>query len=138
MTALESMKNWISTCPLLSMVDKDFCIEYPETPDRSYALASNGTTIVKTYANGAQVRQHNLVLFNLDYTIEEASRLENSGFFEALSDWIMMQNRLRNMPHGTELEWVSITSGNGMLYNLDENGTTGMYQIQITATYIKE
>lgn len=137
MTVIEAMKNYLLTCPYLTARADELRIDYPGAKPVSFALASNGTNTVQCFITGGRVIEHNFVLYAKQYTIENAYRLENSGFFEDFADWLHAQTLAQVFPTCCDAEFQKITSSNGMLFDLDESGVSGTYMIQIQAIYEK-
>lgn len=77
-------------------------------------------------------KQYNLALYARGWTVDDVVRLENSTFLEDFADWVEEQQMAGETPKfGDNPEEEEITAQNGMLYQMDSNGQTGLYQIQI-------
>jgi hypothetical protein len=69
-------------------------------------------------------------------TADDTTRIENSGFFETLSDWFDTQTEvgaLPSLPSGKTAEKIEALDC-GYLYQ-EGTGGTGIYQIQCCLTY---
>ena len=99
MKIIESVKNFILTCPHLAelaRVNVDFL---PDSPD-TYSIEEVPTnSVIKTYLDGSQERQYVFVFASRFYYSDEAkNNIENSGFYEDFSDWLDEQTKSGNLP----------------------------------------
>ena len=95
MKIIESVKNFILTCPHLAelaAVNVDFL---PDSPD-TYSIEEVPTnTVLNTYLDGSQERQYVFVFASrLYYSDETKNNIENSGFYEDFSDWLDEQTKM--------------------------------------------
>ncbi len=138
MNIIEAMKSFINSCSFISEFSSGVKIDYTSNKPVNFGLSSSGNDVVKIYLSGNTVNQHSFVLYASKYTIEDADRLTNSGFLEKLSDWIAEKNKARAFPMIEKGHIQKITAANAILFDLAENGDTGLYQIQIQVIYYKE
>ena len=133
---LSAMQTYMNAFPdldeLAGGVKIDLCTQEPT----SYGLTLVGNDCIKRYINGSQQWQANFVLYALDYSYDDAKRLENAGFCENLTFWVednTYNKVLPDLPEG--LEPVSVSADNGILYDNEESGDKAIYQIQIHLIY---
>ena len=141
MKIIESVKNFILTCPCLvelSAVNVDFL---PESPD-TYSIEEVPTNaVIQTYLDGSQERQFVFVFASrFCYSDEVRQNIENSGFYEDFSDWLDEQTKKGDLPimreglTPTKIEAMS----SGYLFDISGDLSNARYQIQCRLIYDKE
>ena len=141
MKIIESVKNFILTCPYLvelSAVNVDFL---PESPD-TYSIEEVPTNaVIQTYLDGSQERQFVFVFASRFYYSDETrNNIENSGFYEDFSDWLDEQTKIGNLPvmrdglTPSKIEAIS----SGYLFDVSGDLSNARYQIQCRLIYDKE
>lgn len=134
---LSAIKEYISACPFLDELAGDnIHIDFNSEEPTNYALSQTGDTLLKKYVNGSQQRQANFSIYIKNFTFDDTKRLENSGFCEHFIFWLE-DNRLKdNLPTlDVGLCPLSVSAENGTLFDVNENGDIGTYQIQIHLIY---
>jgi hypothetical protein len=95
-----------------------------------------GARIVERYVEGGSVREFPFLFQAMESTADDAERLANNGFFEALSDWFETQTETGALPvlstgkKATAIEAISW----GYLSEQGES-STAIYAIQCKLTY---
>ena len=141
MKIIESIKNFILTCPCLvelAAINVDFL---PESPD-TYSIEEVPTSsVLQTYLDGSQERQFVFVFASRFYYSDETrNNIENSGFYEDFSDWLDEQTKIGNFPvmrdglTPSKIEAVS----SGYLFDVSGDLSNARYQIQCRLIYDKE
>ena len=141
MKIIESVKNFILTCPHLaelSAVNVDFL---PDSPD-TYSLEEVPTnSVIQTYLDGTQERQFVFVFASRFYYSDETrNNIENSGFYEDFSDWLDEQTNkgifpvMRDGLTPSKIEAMS----SGYLFDVSGDLSNARYQIQCRLIYDKE
>ena len=141
MKIIESVKNFILTCPYLTelaAVNVDFL---PDSPD-TYSIEEVPTnSVIKTYLDGSQERQYVFVFASrFHYSDETKNNIENSGFYEDFSDWLDEQTQngilpiMRDGLTPTKIEAIS----SGYLFDISGDLSNARYQIQCRLIYDKE
>lgn len=140
MKIIESVKNFILTCPCLAelAVHVDFL---PEAADTYSIEEVPVNSVLKTYLDGSQERQFVFVFASRFYYSDETrNNIENSGFYEDFSDWLDEQTKSGNLPmmrNGltpTKIEAIS----SGYLFDVSGDLSNARYQIQCRLIYDKE
>lgn len=141
MTVIESVKNFILTCPLLDelkRVNVDFLPENPGT----YSIEEVPTsTVITTYIDGSTDRQFLFVFASrLHYSEEVKNNIDNSGFFEKFQAWLEECSFNDNFPElATGLTPYKIEAqSSGYLFDISGDLTNARYQIQCRLLYSKE
>jgi hypothetical protein len=141
MKIIESVKNFILTCPYLAdlaAVNVDFL---PDSPDTYSVEGVPANSVIETYLDGSQVRQFVFVFASRFYYSDETrNNLENSGFYEAFSDWLDEQTKTGNLPimrEGLTPSKIEAMSS-GYLFDVSGDLSNARYQIQCRLIYDKE
>lgn len=95
-----------------------------------------GDKIIEQYLDGGSLREYPFAIQSMESTADDLERLENNGFFEALSDWFESQANAGSLPTlGAKQTATSIeATGWGYLYEQGQSDT-GIYQVQCKLVY---
>lgn len=138
MAIIESIKDYMITCPLLK--DGYFRVDFLGNKPTQYVIESLPTDpVIQEYVDGSSERQYLFAVGSREYFgMDTLQNINNLSFYEDLADWIEEQSDLGNLPilgdgiESMELEIVST----GYLFSTD--GKTARYQIQFRLKYFKE
>ena len=137
MSMIESVRDYIKTCPHIDLL-ADVAIDLADEMPTNYAIVPNGDKIIARYVAGGEKHQYSFSLMVREFTFQDVERVENAAFLEKFSDWICDQVAARNFPDfGEDKEITMIECANGFLYQLDETGEKGLYQIQCQIYYTR-
>ncbi len=103
----------------------------------SYSLVKEPVRNVKTYVSGRKViTDHYMIQARLS-SQTNADRIENSGFGEALEDWVSEQGKKKNFPKILDavVQAISVTTP-FYLGKVDTNNS--IYQLTVAIKYEKE
>lgn len=139
MTIIESIREYISGCPLLKNgvllnVDRlgDTEIEY--TVDGEIT-----NPILRRYTDGSSLRQFNFIFASREkYGADTLQNIANSGFYEDFADWIETQSNAGNLPELDEYrvpQYIEVQSDS---YIFDTDDSTARYQIQLNFVYYQD
>lgn len=135
---IEALEQFFLDCELLkeSCLRVDFLGEKPV----EYAIETLPCDpIVKRYANGSTVRQYLFAFGSREYYSQERlQNIQNSAFYEKLSDWVEEKDRSETfpeLPDGMEAEGLRVVSSG---YLFDGSMKNARYQIQLQLLYYKE
>lgn len=127
---LESVKDFVETCPYLA--DIDLHIDQTDEQPVSYSIQTSGLIKLSEDVCGNQNWQYNALLQSREYTADDLSRLNASKFTENFIFWTEEQNMQRSFPKlGEDRIVTHMSADNGILLALDEDGDRGIYQIQL-------
>jgi hypothetical protein len=133
---LQAMQEYLNSFPELDALAGGVKVDLCGSEPTSYGVALIGNDCIKRYVNGSQRWQANLVLYALDYSYDDAKRLENAGFCEKLTFWVEDNNYAGIFPELAEgFEPLKVSADNGILYDNEESGDKAIYQIQIHLIY---
>lgn len=135
---IEALEQFFLDCELL----KDGCLRVDflgEKPVEYVIETLPCDQIVKRYANGSTVRQYLFAFGSREYYSQERlQNIQNSAFYEKLSDWVEEKDRSQTfpeLPDGMEAEGLRVVSSG---YLFDGSMKNARYQIQLQLLYYKE
>ena len=141
MTIVESVKDFILTCPLLSELKRLNIDFLPEDPDTYSIEGIPAPEIITHYLDGSTERQFVFVFAaRFFYSEEVRNNIENSGFYEQFAEWLEAQTEADNLPKlsaGKTASKIEAMSS-GYLYDIAGDLTNARYQIQCRLIYDKE
>ena len=109
-------------------------------PDKiGYSIITMPGATIARYLNGGSERTYPFAFQATLSTADEAARVENGGFLEALSDWFDAQTAADDfptLPTGKTADRIEALDG-GYLYQEGSSGT-GIYQITCRLSYSQE
>ncbi|MEG1406566.1 MAG: chloramphenicol resistance protein [Ruthenibacterium sp.] len=131
--------TYFENCPLLKGCNID--IDFLPLDGKFFSIdAVPGTSILKRYTSGCSIRQHLFILRSASEQNEDTlHRIDNSGLFEQLSDWLETQTRagiLPQLPVGKSA--IKIEAQSTAYRYATELSTAGLYQIQCRLIYVQE
>lgn len=133
MSLIERMRELIQTCPYIDEFS-GFHIDYTSPDVDGFGVFPTGDTKVLEDMHGDAVWRFGFSLVASFFTANDCFRLQNSEFVENFQRWMDGFNRV-GIPLGDGISFVSISSGNGMLTDWDEDEQRGTYQIPCNLQY---
>lgn len=135
---ISGIEEFFLKCPLL----KDGClrVDFLGPKPTEYVIETlPGSPVVKRYIDGSSIRQCLFAFGSREYYSQDRlQNIENTKFYEDLTDWIEECNRTDNlpdMPSGMSAQSLQVIS-TGYLY--DSSMSNARYQIQLALQYFKE
>ena len=135
---IEALEQFFLDCELL----KEGCLRVDflgEKPVEYVIETLPCDPIVKRYANGSTVRQYLFAFGSREYYSQERlQNIQNSAFYEKLSDWVEEKDRSETfpeLPDGMEADGLRVVSSG---YLFDGSMKNARYQIQLQLLYYKE
>lgn len=141
MNIIEKVREILESFPKISEVCNEVHIDFADPTPTSYGLSSTGDSLISEDIVGNQKRQHSFILYSTYSSINDYERLHNSTALLELGVWLRDQvdEEVETVIGDTTYsgEITTLTTDNGMLYNIpQENEMNGVqYQIQIIAEY---
>lgn len=141
MNIIEVVRDIVSSFPRISAVCDAVHVDFTESGSTNYGLSPTGETFISEDILGNQKRKHTFVLYAVYSSLNDYSRLSNSGVLLELQQWLEKQtgNEVTAELDGFTVkgELTKINAANGMLYSVpDGNFNENVrYQLQITAEY---
>lgn len=141
MTIIESVRDYIKSCPHLAELAKinvDFLPDDPTT----YSIEQTPTEpVIKKYMDGSTDRQFTFVFAcRMYYSDEMMNNISNSGFFEKFQNWLYDNSEndiLPQLDDGMTAERIEAISS-GYLFDISGDLSNARYQIQCRLLYEKE
>jgi hypothetical protein len=97
-----------------------------------------GARVIEWYLDNGSKREFPFAFNAMFSTADEAERIENSGFFEALADWFETQTEADDLPtfSGSPTKTALAIEALGWAFLYEEGqSNTGVYQIQCRLVY---
>ena len=115
---IAALRAWLKTCPLIAdeqeATGAAFRIAGLEEESTAFSIEdSPGDPIVTEYISGWEMAKNYLFLSRREYSEVDAVSIQNSGFFEQLTEWVLAQNDRHHLPRldgRKEALRVSVTS----------------------------
>ena len=132
---IDKLRDYMRTCPLLN--EGKINVDYLGDKTGEYTIdVMIETPVIKRYADGGSLRQINFVFGSREYYgADILTNLDNSGFYEAFSEWVEDQNKLNVLPslegENTAQSIECLSPG----YLFDNQADLARYQIQMRLTY---
>ncbi len=139
MSVINSLRTFLAGYEGMELTAPIFTDQLTGERTVGYALAPAGNAKTQTDILGNKTYQRNYVFYAKAATGDEVDRQDNQDFVESFTDWLEAQDDAGNYPvlgGGKEIE--SVTVSNGLLFDVEEDGRVGTYQVQIQLIYTKE
>lgn len=136
MSILSAIREYVASCPFIREFSGGRYVDYTDARPGSYGIMVAGESELSRDFAGNTVNQYNFALYARGFTLEDADRVENTGFLENFSRWLQDNDRRGRYPAlGDRDAAESISCANGALFEYDESQETGLYQIQCQMIY---
>lgn len=140
-TIIKATRDWIMKCPYFYEL-RDIGVDFLSEDINSNSIEKVPTKpILQEYVDGSSKRQFTFILASrFIFSEETKNQIENSGFYEKVSDWVEEKSKSGILPvlgkrkKALEVEVLS----SDYLYNISDNMRSARYQIQIRLIYKKE
>lgn len=136
---IDSIRDYMLNCPVLDAYAK-LNVDFLGTQPTEYTIDSQPTTsIVKQYVDGSAIKQFVFAFGSREYYGPDVlQNIENSGFYEELSEWFDEQSKIGNLPTLKDgkkaIKIEALTTG----YLFDATEDNARYQIQARLIYYEE
>jgi len=136
---INSIRDFMRQCPLLAN-NRRINVDYlPNSPVEYSIDAMPSNTVVKRYTGGGAMKQFIFVFASKEYYGSDVlTNIENSGFYEDLSNWIETKSKRQELPQlskGRESISMEVLDS-GYLFQADED--MARYQMQLRLTYYED
>ena len=133
MSLIARIRELIQSCPYIDEF-AGFHVDYTAPDVDGFGVFPQGETKISEDMCGDAIWRYNFALNASFFTANDCFRLQNSEFVENFQHWIDNFNRI-GIDLGCDKEFVSISSGNGILTSWDEDEQRGTYQIPCNLQY---
>lgn len=131
MSIIESLRNFIATCPLLT---GQVNVDELDANTTNYSISPlSGGGVVKKDIIGNVYYEYPFSIMSIDYVTSDLERIKNAGFFEEFADWIMTAG-LPILPQGKTATKLEVSSW-GTLFSKEPDSDLGVYQILLKLYY---
>ena len=135
---ISALEEYMRGCELLA--EGAFRVDYLGIAPVEYSIdVMPVDPVVKRYTDGSSVRQYLFAFSSREYySPDRLQNIENSAFYERLSDWCEAKSKARDLPtlpSGIEAEKLQVVSSG---YLFDAKMKNARYQIQLRLIYFKE
>lgn len=136
MSVISAIQTYIKTYSSL-VANAPVWVDYIGKEPTQYAISQlPGSRIVENFIDGSTTREFPFAFELVEFTSDDATRLENLGFFEAFAEWLESQTKAGTLPTLATGKTAEKIEALGWGYLLDEGESgTGVYQIQCKLTY---
>lgn len=135
MTVSESVIRWLKGFDTSRL--KNINTDMLAADVKSYALIKEPVQNVQSFLSGRKIITDHFTLMARLSSKTNGTRVDNSGFGEALADWISAQNAAGNYPEVEEakVQEISVTTP----FYLGPSGENdSLYQMTVAIKYLKE
>lgn len=140
---IAALRAWLKTCPLIAdeqeATGAAFRIAGLEEEATAFSIEdSPGDPVLIEYLSGRDMAKNYLFLSRREYGEADVLTVQNSGFFEQLTDWVLAQNDCGHLPDLSECGRdkqslsVSVTSTG---YIVTSSAGSCRMQMQLRLTY---
>lgn len=140
---IAALRAWLKTCPLIAdeqeATGAAFRIAGLEEESTAFSIEdSPGDPIITEYISGWEMAKNYLFLSRGEYSEMDSVNIQNSGFFEQLTEWVLAQNDCGHLPDLSECGRdkqslsVSVTSTG---YIVTSSAGSCRMQMQLRLTY---
>nr|DAK66656.1 MAG TPA: Minor capsid protein from bacteriophage [Caudoviricetes sp.]DAK75161.1 MAG TPA: Minor capsid protein from bacteriophage [Caudoviricetes sp.]DAQ98075.1 MAG TPA: Minor capsid protein from bacteriophage [Caudoviricetes sp.]DAZ55499.1 MAG TPA: Minor capsid protein from bacteriophage [Caudoviricetes sp.] len=100
---IAALRAWLKTCPLIAdeqeATGAAFRIAGLDEDATAFSVEdSPGDPIVTEYISGWEMAKNYLFLSRREYSETDVLAVQNSGFFEQLTEWVMRQEARHSLP----------------------------------------
>lgn len=100
---IAALRAWLKTCPLIAEEQEAtgaaFRIAGLDEDATAFSIEdSPGDPVITEYFSGRDMAKNYLFLSRREYGEADVLTVQNSGFFEQLTDWVMEQNDCHHLP----------------------------------------
>ena len=139
MSIIESIREYMSRCPLLS--EGNINVDFLGSENIEYSIETVPCEpVIKYYVGGASLRQYEFIIASREfYSTDVVQNIQNSAFYEKLAEWIEEKSRNKILPvlenEKQSAQKLEILTHGALI---SEDAKTAVYQIQLRLIYIQE
>lgn len=139
MTIISALRTYMLTYNGLQTGAGLFVDHIPKEPTQYAIMPLPGVRILERYIDGGSRREFPFAIESMESTADDLERIQNSGFYEALADWLESQTLAGVFPSlgaGKTPEEIEAV-GQPILLEFGESGT-GIYQLPCRLVYAQQ
>lgn len=129
MTIIDSIRQFISTCPYLDELTNGIKTDWiNQTDSTDYGIYHGGEIILEEYMSGTYRKQCTFFVQSSRMGMEDILRLNNSDFLEKFETWVNSRRRIGfELPETCDYE--AMTVENGTAVDVSDDGQTFLYRV---------
>lgn len=140
MNIVESIKDYIGTCPYLTKINDGINVNYLGENTVSYMIEElPKEQILKKYIDGSSLRQYCFTFDSREvYGQDIVQNIANSEFYENFAKWLELQSELNNLPvldSGRLAQKIEVLASG---YVFEKNLDKAQYKIECRMVYYQE
>lgn len=137
---IEAVRTWLKNCTCFDEI-KEFGVDFLSSDANTASIEkAPGMKTIERKVNGDTIKEMNVILRAwFPYSDEIRQNIENSNFYEELSDWIEEQVNDNDLPvfnANKVCTNVEVTTSD-YLMAISDNMRKGCYQMQLKVEYRK-
>ena len=135
---IEGVREYMAACPLLAEIPlKGRYIDWTDPTANNYGIIIDSDVKIKSFITGGGKYEYNFFL-QARLRAEDKKSLENAEWVERMEAWCREQTAAKNFPNMPKgCTPTKLSASNGSLFERDNTGKTGLYQIQFKLNYTK-
>lgn len=136
MSIIESLRTYLAAYAGLES-GAPLWVDHLGSRPTEYAIVPiAGGKILERYLDGGSVREYHFAFRSTESTADDLERMENSGFYESLADWLEEQTEAGDLPDLGDGKTAKVIEATGWAYIYEQGQSdTGIYQIQCRLEY---
>ena len=135
---IDEVRTWLQECTLIDANDR-FNANYLGADPTEYTIEDVPVVaVLKQYLGGALKQKNYMIASRNSYGVDILDNIANSGFYDALSDWVQAQNKARNFPNMGTNKVVRNIKTTSTAYIFEAGADTARYQIPLQITYYEK
>lgn len=135
---IDEVRTWLQECTLIDADDR-FNANYLGADPTEYTIEDVPVVaVLKQYLGGALKQKNYMIASRNSYGVDILDNIANSGFYDALSDWVQAQNKARNFPNMGTNKVVRNIKTTSTAYIFEAGADTARYQIPLQITYYEK
>ena len=140
MNIVESIKEYIGTCPYLANINDGININYLGENTVSYMIEElPREQTLKKYIDGSSLRQYCFMFVSMEvYGQDIVQNIANSEFYENFAKWLELQSDINNLPildNGKVAQKIEVLASG---YVFEKNLDKAQYKIECRVVYYQE
>ncbi|MGN0706891.1 MAG: hypothetical protein ACI4JC_02710 [Faecalibacterium sp.] len=119
-TIIGAVRRWLKSCPLIAAEQEAsgaaFRISGLDEEATAFSIEdSPGAPVLCEYVSGRDCARNFVFLSRREYSEQDVTAVQNSGFFEQLADWVQQQEDRHDLPElsgcgGKQAQHAAVTS----------------------------
>ena len=139
---IKAMQEWLKTCPLVAgQLGSNVAFHIDYLPERTAQFSiedAPGDPVLASFFSGKRKAKDDVLSRRMESSEGIAEQSANSGFWDALADWIEAQGDAHRLPDQGEGRTAERVAGTNSGYIITSEDGTCRFQIQIRLEYYQQ